>query len=467
MMMLCIKTNSEQKRSVNAPPRYNGTMNIRKIVKKLMPKSFFQRIEPAGHFVEAVIANVRYGFPARKLRIIGVTGTNGKTTTSYYIYRMLHEAGVKVALSTTVAYGVGGDITVQQEHITTAQAGVLQRRLRHFAQSGAEWVVVETSSHSLAQHRIWGVPYEIAVMTNVTHDHLDYHGTFERYRDAKRRLFKIANRHGLRHGIVNADDPSAKLFEKDVANSTTYGIGSGDLRASKLRLTSAGSAYTAHIQNDTYHIATQIPGEFNVSNSLAAVAVGRLLGLSKAQIENGIAALEQVEGRMNRVDEGQKFQVIVDFASTPDGFEKFFASVRPLVKGRLVAVFGSAGRRDKTKRFDQGAIAGKYADYVIATEEDDRDEDGLAILESIAKGAESKGKKRGTNLSLIRNREEAIGLAMTLVRDADDAVVLLGKGHEKTIERADGEYPWDEVGAARSALLALKSQSSREMRRRR
>lgn len=368
---------------------------------------------------------------------------------------MLHEAGVKVALSTTVAYGVGDDITVQQEHVTTAKAGILQKRLRDFSRAGAEWVVVETSSHSLAQHRVWGVPYEIAIMTNVTHDHLDYHKTFERYRDAKRRLFKIANKHGLRFGVVNADDSSAALFAGDIKNHTTYGIKGGDVHAKDITLTSAGSSYDATIGGTEYSIATQIPGEFNVSNSLAAVVVGNKLGLTKEQIENGIAALETVEGRMNRIVAGQKFQVIIDFASTPDGFEKFFESVRPLVKGKLVAVFGSAGRRDESKRAEQGVIAAKYADHLVITEEDDRDEDGANILDQIASGAETQGKERGVDIDLMSNREEAIGYAFTLVSSEDDTVVLLGKGHEKTIERADGEYPWNEAEVAKTALGEL------------
>lgn len=434
--------------------RYNNSMNVRSAAKSIIPTGLFQKIEPFGHLVEAVLANVRYGFPARKVRIIGVTGTNGKTTTSFFIHRMLHEAGVKVALSTTVGYGIGAEITMQQEHITTAQAGVLQKRLRNFAKAGVEWVVLETSSHSLAQHRVWGVPYEIAVMTNVTHDHLDYHKTFERYRDAKRRLFKIANRHGMRFGVVNADDQSWKLFASDIANYTTYGIHDGDLCVETSDLTNAGSRYVARVGNEQYNITLQLPGEFNVSNSLAALAVGRKLGLGKKDIEKGIGALEFVEGRMNRIRVGQKFQVIVDFASTPDGFEKLFASLRPLVKGKLVVVFGSAGRRDSEKRSTQGEIAGKYADYVIATEEDDRDEDGQLILEQIAQGAEKSGKVRGSTLYLIQNREEAIGYAMTLVSDEADTVLLLGKGHEKTIERADGVYPWNETEAAQSAIEA-------------
>lgn len=431
-------------------------MNARKIVKSFIPTRLFRSIEPTGHLVEAMLVNVRYGFPSRKVRVIGVTGTNGKTTTSFFIQRMLTEAGITTGLMSTVAYGVGNDIKKQIEHMTTSKASVVQTRMRDFAAQGAEWVVVETSSHSLAQNRVWGVPYEIAVLTNLTHDHLEYHGTFERYREAKRKLFKIANKHGLRYGVVNAEDPSAKIFADTVANSTTYGIEHGDIRASNIKLTSTSTTYTATVGEDTYDISLQIPGEFNVSNSLAALAVGRKLGLTKEQIEKGLASLESVEGRMNAIHEGQRFQVLVDFASTPDGFEKFFSSVRPLVKGKLVAVFGSAGRRDESKRAEQGRIAGKYADIVVATEEDDRDDDGAKILQQIGEGATESGKVLDTSLFLIPNREEAIGYAFTLVSAADDMVVLLGKGHEKTIERADGPYPWNESDVARVALQELQ-----------
>ncbi len=429
-------------------------MNIRAIVKRIIPANVFRTIEPMGHLAEAVAATVRYGFPGRKVRVIGVTGTNGKTTTSFFIHKMLHEAGVKVALMSTVAYGIGDDITVQHEHITTAQAAVLQKRLRDCARAGVEWVVLETSSHALAQHRIWGVPYEIAVMTNITHDHIDYHGTFQRYLAAKVRLFQLANKKGLRYGVVNADDPHAARFTHAVKNSTTYGITSGELRASHIKLGAAGSTYKAHIGDDTYAVAINLPGEFNISNSLAALAVGRKLSLTKAQIQKGLSALQSVEGRMNSITEGQSYGAIIDFASTPDGFEKLFASVRPLTKGKLVAVFGSAGRRDESKRAAQGAIAARYADELILTEEDDRDVNGNEILQQIAEGAKKEGKVEGKNLFLIPRREEAIAFAVGRVARASDTVVFLGKGHEKTIERADGEHEWDEAAVVRAAIKA-------------
>jgi len=430
-------------------------MCFRTIVKKVIPAGVFEAIEPTGHLVEAMIMTTKYGFPGRKLKVIGVTGTNGKTTTSFMIHTMLHSAGIKTALTTTVGYGIGDDIVHQKLHMTSPKAGVLQSRLKAFAEAGVEWVVVETSSHSLAQNRVWGVPYQIAVMTNITHDHLEYHGTFERYLEAKTKLFKIANKHGFKYGVANAEDPNANEFLKYVDNKTTYGIKKGDLQAKDVNLRADGTSYTAVTGNDTYDIEVKIPGEFNVSNSLAAISVGRKLGLSKEQIEKGIAALETVEGRMNLINAGQDFSVIVDFASTPDGFQKFFESMRPLVKGKLIAVFGSAGRRDETKRAEQGSIAGKYADVVVLTEEDDRDEDGVTILKQIADGAISEGKIENKDMFIVHNREEAIGFAMTLATNKEDTVVLLGKGHEKTIERADGEYPWDETAAAKAALESL------------
>ena len=431
--------------------------DIRKIVKKLIPYKLFKQVEPLGHLGEAVIANIRYGFPSRKMHIIGVTGTNGKTTTTFLITKMLHEAGYKVGMLSTVAYGIGDDIKPQIEHITTAQAGILQKRLREFKRAGVQWVVLESSSHSLAQHRTWGVPYEIAVMTNVTTDHLDYHGTFDNYLEAKRRLFKLANKHGRRFGVVNADDPNSGRFVDSISRSITYGIDSGELRAGNVYQAADHSTFQASIGDETYNIHINIPGEFNISNSLAAVAVGREVGLNQQQIEDGIKALSGVEGRMTVIDEGQVYRVIVDFASTPDAFERLFDSVRPVTKGKLIAVFGSAGRRDESKRSVQGEIAGKYSDEIILTEEDDRDVDGGEILDEIARGCKKAGKVIDKDLFLITDRETAIKFALNRASKAEDTVVLLGKGHEKTIERADGEYPWNEIEIARRLIKEQKN----------
>ena len=442
---------------------YNSDMSsIRIIVKKFIPTKLFKSIEPYGHLVEAVLANVRYGFPSRSMHIIGVTGTNGKTTTSFMIQKMLSRAGIKTALMTTVAYGVDDSIVPQIAHMTTASAPLLQKRLREFKKQGVEWVVLETTSHALAQHRTWGINYEIAVMTNITHEHLDYHGTFAKYLAAKLRLFKIVARHGRKLGIVNADDPNAKKFMAATPKHVTYGIKNGDLIAKDVKLESDGCRYRVKIGDDSYDIHCNIPGEFNVYNSLAAVAVGRELGLTKLQIEQGIESLAGVEGRMTVVDEGQQFTVIVDFAHTPDSFERLLKDLRKATKGKLVTLFGSAGRRDEAKRAIQGEIAAKYSDEVILTEEDDRDVDGNEILTQIASGAKKAGKVVDKNLFLILDREEAIGFAMTRAKNASDSVILLGKGHEKTIERADGTYPWNEVEVAQIALQSKRSVDSKK-----
>lgn len=414
-------------------------------------------IEPYGHLAEAVLLNILNGFPARGIKVIGVTGTNGKTTTCFLIYRMLHEAGYKVGFMTTVAYGAGVDIKPQIHHMTNVPVPELMSRIKELKSKGIEWLVLETTSHALAQNRVWGIPYTIAVFTNLTHEHLDYHGTFERYRDAKRKLFKMTNRNynGLRVGIVNADDPNAMYFTNDISNPLLYGVKKGKLRAVNIKLSSSGSQFLARIGHDEYQIKCHIPGNFNVYNSLAAVGVGRTVGLTKDQIEQGIAALTRVEGRMQPIDEGQDFDVIVDFAHTPDSFEKLFKDLKPVVKGRLIVLFGSAGRRDEAKRAIQGELAGKYADEVVVTEEDDRDVDGMEIMDQIAKGAEKAGKVRGKNLFLVHDRTEAIQFAVRQAKKGD-TVLLLGKGHEKTIERADGEHPWDEIATARTAIKSLK-----------
>jgi len=430
--------------------------NIRKIVKKLIPAKLFKRVEPFGHLIEAVIANIWYGFPSRGMHVIGVTGTNGKTTTTFLIEKMLHEAGFKVGMFSTVAYGIGDDIKPQTVHNTTAPSGILQKYLRDFRRAGVEWVVLETSSHSLAQYRTWGVPYEIAVMTNVTHEHLDYHGTFDNYLEAKRRLFTLSDKNGRKFGVVNADDPNAIKFVKSMKRTVTYGIDGGYLRASDIKLANDHSTYKVKAGKDRYNIRVNLSGEFNVSNSLATLAVGRELGLTPLQIENGIAALKGVEGRMEVVDEGQAFKVIVDFANTPDGYEKLFASLRPNTKGKLVAVFGSPGHRDEAKRPMQGEIAGRYCDEIILTEDDCRDIDRNEIAQQIAEGAAKAGKIKDKNMFLILDRESAIKFALQRAKTADDTVVLLGKGHEKTIERADGEHPWNEIEITKKALRSLK-----------
>lgn len=428
-------------------------MNIRKFVKKLIPHNLFRAIEPYGHLIEAFLLNLINGFPGRGLKVIGVTGTNGKTSTTFMIHRMLQESGYKTGLMTTVAWGVGDEINPQIHHYTNVPVPELMQRLKVMKAAKVDYLVMEITSQALAQNRAFGVPFSVAVMTNVTHEHLDYHGTFERYRDAKRKLFKRANRNrrGLRVGIVNAEDPSAALFAGDVKNPILYGLEKGHLKASHIKLTPSGSSYTVSRGNESYPISLKLPGSFNVYNSLAAIGVGQAVGLTADQIAKGLAALEGVEGRMTRVDEGQDFDIIVDYAHTPDSFEKLFKDLKPVVKGKLIVMFGSAGRRDEAKRPVQGKLAGEYCDEVVITEEDDRDIDGVEIMNEIAAGAEKAGKTKDKDLFLVHDRTEAIKFTLSRAKKGD-TVLLLGKGHEKTIEREDREDPWDEIVTTKAAL---------------
>lgn len=418
------------------------------------------------HVLRADLAAHQYGFPGKRMRVIGVTGTNGKTSTCFLIWKMLNAAGYKTGLMTTVAWGVD-KLEKQIEHMTTVDAKTLNYRMKKIADAGAEFLVLEVTSHALAQHRTFGVPIEIAVMTNVTHEHLDYHKTFENYRDAKRRLFKMA-----KYGVVNEDDKSWAYFAKDVKEYITYGINSGILRAKDVRLGAQGVEYFVdnegsavdndaaddkyvrggkHASGDMLRIKTKIPGEFTVYNSLAAVAVGLKLGLSKEQISQGILALDSVEGRMNRVDMGQNFEVIVDYAHTPDAFLKVYESVVPGKKGRIISLFGGAGRRDESTRGERGEIAAKNSDIVIITEDDSRDENPAEIAEEFVKGTEQAGFLRGKNLLVELNRAKAIQMAIDLAKK-DDIVLILGKGHEKTILRATGAVPFEDLKVTREAL---------------
>jgi UDP-N-acetylmuramoyl-L-alanyl-D-glutamate--2,6-diaminopimelate ligase len=430
---------------------------FRKLVKRLIPAQLFKAIEPAGHLLESVLWQVVEGWPARGMQVIGVTGTDGKTTTSTMIYTLLNDAGVKTGLMSTIGYGVPDNWRDNQVHMTTMPTRPMLRRIKELRAEGIEWLVLETTSHALAQNRVWGIPYSVAVMTNVTHEHLDYHGTFERYLQAKVKLFRLvaANARGLRTGVVNADDPSAAYFAAAVPRVIRYGVkqAQADLKATNVKSAPNGNTYDLKYEGEKLQIKSALPGSFNVYNSMAAIGVGVALGLGREQIEHGIAALGSVEGRMNTVTAGQDYTVIVDFAHTPDSFEKLLSGMREVAKGRLIVMFGSAGRRDESKRGTQGTSAGKWADVVVVTEEDDRDVDGVAIMNQIAAGAESQGKVRDKDLFLVHDRAKAIALAVGQARRGD-TVLLLGKGHEKMIERADGEHPWNELATTKAAIEA-------------
>lgn len=396
------------------------------------------------HLAQAWRAARKYHYPANGLRVIAVTGTNGKTTTCFMIWKMLNQAGHKAGLLTTVGWSADGEtLNPQYEHMTTERVDVLNERMRAVADAGAEFLVLEVTSHAISQSRILGVPIEVAVFTNITPEHLDYHRTFANYRRAKQKLFQKAH-----YGVVNADDPNAQYFINEYSSGdiTTYGIEQGDLRATEIKLEATGVEYAC----GDMKIKTQIPGKFNVYNSLAAVGVGKRVGLTDEQIVDGIHSLKAVEGRMTRVQAGQDFEVIVDYAHQPDALEKVFDSVRGY-KGKIISVHGGAGRRDHGTREPRGEILGRESDMVIITEDDSRDEDPAEIAEMFVRGAEKTGKVRGKDLLVELDRRKAIEKAFDLAKPGD-LVLILGKGHEKTILRADGPHEFEDIKVAEELL---------------
>ncbi len=422
-------------------------MSLKSTVEKI--PGYNSLVKPL-HYLQAVRAAKKFDYPAKDLRVIAVTGTNGKTTTSFMIWKMLNTAGHKAGLLTTVGWSEDGETLHQQmEHMTTERVEVLNERMAKAREAGVEFLVLEVTSHALSQYRTYGVPIEVAVLTNVTPEHLDYHKTFENYRKAKGRLFK-----GAKNSVINADDDSAEWFTEVAKKNAsgeiiTYGIENGDLRATEIELGADGVRYSC----GDIKVRTQIPGKFNVYNSLAAVAAGKCVGLSPAEIANGISALESVEGRMTRICEGQDFEVIVDYAHQPDALEKVFVSVGHGTgfKGKIIVLHGGAGRRDHATREPRGEILGRESDIVIITEDDTRDEDPQEIAQMFVDGAVKTGKTLDKDLFVELDREKAIRKAIGMAK-AGDLVLILGKGHEKTILRGDKAVPFEDIKVAEKVL---------------
>ena len=414
-----------------------------------------------------------YGDPSHELAVVGITGTDGKTTTGFLAVAALEAAGVRAGMIGTAAIRIGGREEPNEAHATTPDAPHLQAALRAMAAAGDRAAVVESTSHGLALERVGSVAYDVAILTNVTHEHLEFHGSWEAYRDAKLSLFerlgtgraaveKPSDRAWPRTGIVNLDDPSAGLFvgvtQEAGARVLTYGTDpAADVRATRVEEDASGLriAYTA--PSGAGSLALRLSGRFNVHNALAVVALGEAVGLDPEAVREGLAGLSGVPGRMERVDAGQPFGVIVDYAHSPASLQAVLDLLAPVAAARgggLIAVFGSAGERDTAKRPLMGKIAGERARLVVVTDEDPRDEDREAILEDIARGAEAAGKRRDHDLLLIADRRAAIAAALERARTGD-IVLLAGKGHERSIIGPGGPAAWDERTEAEMALREL------------
>lgn len=396
-------------------------------------------------------ADAWFGSPSAELTVIGVTGTDGKSTVTALAADMLWRSGERrPGQIGTVSIGVGREILPNHARSTTPEALEIQELLARMVEAGNDSVVMEATSHGLALERTRNCRFDIGVVTTVTSEHLDFHGSIEQYRAAKARLVQEAPM-----AILNADDASFGYFRERARDRViTYGIDQeADLRAMNLEADADGTRFDLRSPRWDGSVFVALPGRFNVSNALAVLAVGEGLGLDLEHAAEALKDTRGVPGRMERVGSGQPFTVIVDYAHTEDSLRKVLDILRPLTQGRLIVVFGSAGERDATKREPMGRAAAELADLVVVTDEDPRLEDPRAINEEIARGARSGGATDGETLWVIDDRREAIGHAVGLARPGD-VVLLAGKGHEGSIIYGTERRPWDDRRAAREALVA-------------
>jgi UDP-N-acetylmuramoyl-L-alanyl-D-glutamate--2,6-diaminopimelate ligase len=411
----------------------------------------------------AVLSAAALGDPAEKLGLVGVTGTNGKTTTTHLIDAVLRTAGEKVGLVGTVHYRIGDRLTTAVR--TTPESSDLQALFREMVDAGCRRAVLEVSSHSLELKRVHGCRFEVAVFTNLTRDHLDFHGDMDRYFEAKRRLFDTLLREDGR-AILNADDDRvAELASASRAPVWTYGhaparAGAGkrpDIHASNIRLSLDGSRFAVRTPVGPVEIHSPLLGRFNVSNLLAALGATLALGVPKDVAAAGLASLPGVPGRLERVNAGQDFAVIVDYAHTDDALKNLLETVRELGPRRVITVFGCGGDRDRTKRPLMGAVASRLSDAVIVTSDNPRSEPPEAIIEEIRRGMPAG---RGADVLSIVDRRDAIARALEMARTGV-AVVIAGKGHETSQTLRDRTVPFDDRQVVRDILRPLSVRGGR------
>lgn len=401
-----------------------------------------------------------FGYPARFMTIIGVTGTDGKTTTCNLLYHILKTNGFKSGMITTVNAQIGDQILDTGFHVTTPEAPAIQAYLNQMLDSGISHVILETTSHGLSQKRVSGCEYDIAIVTNITHEHLDYHGTLESYRASKAKLFsmlaetKVKKRGNIRLAIINKDDTSYNFLEKFISvQHKSYSVNhDADLKAERINFSKEGIEFTAKGRDFETVVKCHLTGKYNVSNCLAAMAAAIFgLGIDPKVAAKGIASLDSVPGRMELIEMGQEFNAIVDFAHTPNALSNVIMDARNFTSGRIITVFGSAGLRDREKRRLMAEISARLADISIITAEDPRTESLELILTEMGKAAELEGAVFGKTLFLEPDRGAALKKAIKLA-DKTDTIIACGKGHEQSMCFGDVEYPWDDRIAFKSAI---------------
>lgn len=391
-----------------------------------------RKLKNISHLIIAFFAVLVNGYPARKLKVIGVTGTDGKTTTSSLIYHILTTAGFKASLITSVSAKIGDKEFDTGFHVTTPSPFSLQKFIKKAKSVGSEYLVLETTSHGLDQNRVFGCNYHMGVITNVTHEHLDYHKTYQNYVKAKSKLFK-----SVKYSVINIDDKSYDYLKKHASGQIiSYGLNRGNY----------------NLKN--FKFETKLPGTYNKYNCLAAISAAKSLGISDTVIKKAILSFKPVIGRMDEIKNNKNIKIIIDFAHTPNALEVALKTAKATIKnnGKLISVFGSAGLRDQTKRPLMGAAAEKFADVIILTAEDPRTEDVNDIIDQIAAGC-----KKAKNLYKVPDRQEAINKALNEIAKPNDLVIITGKAHEKSMCFGKTEYPWSDYEAV---SRALKKQTS-------
>ncbi len=412
----------------------------------------------------ARMASAFFGHPAKDLRVIGVTGTDGKSTTVWLIHQLLEMLGRTSGFISTVNLKTGKRVVKNPLRQSTPEAVEIQGILREMLDGGNEFAVVEATSHGLSHntHRLTNVSFDVGVLTNVSHEHLEFHGSLEQYRDDKANLFRALGSGGAPggvrkgfpcFGVINHDDPNCNLFAEAASTPVfTFSLKDpkADLYSKILSTDERGTDFVFALGGQEIVGRLNLPGTFHVEDLMAAaLTVNKLLATPLSELAPLFPKLRGVLGRMEYLELGQPYRVIVDFAHTPEAFRKLFATVRTITAGRIIAVFGSAGERDREKRSLQGKIACQNAEIVVLTDEDPRAEDRIRILEDIAEGC--KGKSRGKELFLEPDRKRAIRMALEMARD-NDTVLCLGKGHEESIIYEDGPIPWNEIEITREIL---------------
>jgi UDP-N-acetylmuramoyl-L-alanyl-D-glutamate--2,6-diaminopimelate ligase len=420
-----------------------------KSVRGTLPKGTVRNIEEVYRRTRVKTVSARYGNPARDLRVIAVTGTNGKTTTANYINEILKEAGLTTAMFTTAVIEVAGERQLNDLNATVGSTARMQRFFRDAKRAKVDYVVLEITSHALHQHKLATVPIEVAVMTNLTQDHLDYHGTMEAYAEAKSKLFT----NEPRFIVLNRDDEWFDYFNAFPAGSQkiTYGTHEeSEAKIDHVKLYKKGSEARLLIDHQTkLELATALPGKFNVYNMTAAAAAAYVMGVKRSDIVEGVANLEGVPGRFERVVEGKEYDVIVDYAHTPDALEKLLESVKATTKNRVILVFGATGDRDKGKRPIMGEIAAKLADRIILTDEESYNEDPEIIRRMVYEGIEAASGTGKT--SEVADRRDAIKKALDIATKGD-VILITGMGHEQ-FRIVNGErLPWNDGDVVRELL---------------